>query len=76
MLSNRIDELLVEIDSELERLHTNVKNCADIVISADHGHIDAGDAVVITAEHELMDFLQVPPFGEPRAAQFLVKTGM
>ncbi|HAK46597.1 MAG TPA: hypothetical protein DCO79_11855 [Spirochaeta sp.] len=73
MHSSRMDELLILINTELERLYDGLKSIADIVISADHGHIDAGEADIITPDHKLMSFLETPPFGEPRAAQLQVK---
>lgn len=67
-----IHDLLLLLDNELNRLREKTKTLADMVITADHGHINSGKTSIITAEHELMTYLKTAPYGEPRAAQLQV----
>ena len=44
-----------------------------VIITADHGLVDAAAPVYINAVPELDAYLVMPPFVEPRAASFFVK---
>lgn len=69
----RIDSLLLRIDRQLHRLRDITKDYADMIITADHGHINSGERTFITPDHPLMDYLATPPYGEPRAVQLRVR---
>jgi len=69
----KIDSLLLRLDRQLLRLKDITKNHADMIITADHGHIDSGERTFITPEHPLMSYLSTPPYGEPRAVQFKIR---
>jgi hypothetical protein len=70
-------ELLGQIDAQMDRLACGLGESSRLVISADHGQydLDEADRLSLRPGHPLMDHLVTIPFGEPRAAQFLVKPG-
>lgn len=47
-----------------------------LVITADHGHIDVTDHILVYKDTRLLSYLAVPPFGEARAMFVKVKKGM
>ncbi len=69
--------LLTEIDGELSRLRRSLDKETRLIITADHGQYDVADADrhAFNPDHPAAKFLLTPPFGEPRAAQLLVKPG-
>ena len=69
--------LLTQIDGELARLRLCLDRETRLVITADHGQYDVADTdrQVLTPNHPAAELLATPPFGEPRAAQLLVKPG-
>jgi len=62
-----------EINKIVEKLYKNTHNTL-FIISADHGQIDVEGYVEIYKDKEIMDMLETPPYLEPRAAAFKVKS--
>ncbi len=53
-----------------EGVYNVAKNNADkfsTFITADHGHVSVSDSVILMDDKELMDMLDVPPYGDSRA---------
>jgi hypothetical protein len=65
--------LLATIDRELERLHAGLRGRARLVISADHGHVDAGPEHIVAHDSPLAQLLRCPPSGESRVPLFHVR---
>lgn len=65
------------IDAAARRLRDGLGPQGHLVLSADHGQIEVPPERkhVLTARDPLLDFLAVPPYGEPRAPQFSVRPG-
>jgi hypothetical protein len=70
-----VAKLFELIDHELERLRAALGGRARLLITADHGHIDAGAAREIAHDGEAMTLLRCPPSGEPRVPLFHVQPG-
>lgn len=70
-----VEHLLIEIDKTLETLSKTLRGKGRMVITADHGHITVKetDKKYLTSFDPLAKILMTPPFGEPRAPQFIVK---
>ena len=62
-----------EINKIVEKLYKNTRNTL-FIISADHGQIDVEGYVEIYKDKEIMKMLQTPPYLEPRATAFKVKS--
>jgi hypothetical protein len=72
-----VQAALLDLDRELQRLALLIGDRARIVISADHGFLDAPREArrQITAAHELARMLRCPPSGDARVLYFHVEPG-
>ncbi|MBN2050901.1 MAG: alkaline phosphatase family protein [Spirochaetales bacterium] len=72
-----VDKLLKVLDEMLEKLSEKVLPRGTLVISADHGQftVDPRQEYRFSDDHPVYKSLLTPPFGEPRALQFLIKRG-
>lgn len=66
-------KLLQVIDDEIARLVAELGGRARVVVTADHGHVDAGEDRIVGQADPLMDFLRCPPSGESRTPLFHLK---
>ena len=71
--SKIVENYIKEIDLNLKKLSTEVKNTT-IFITADHGLIDVNKYFYVNEDKELNDCLILPAFPEPRFISFFVKT--
>jgi len=67
--------LFARIDAEVERLYNDLDGGIRLVVTADHGHVDAGEDHLLPSAHPLARLLACPPSGEPRAPLFHVRFG-
>jgi hypothetical protein len=65
-----VGALFAVLDAEMARLRRGLGADARIVLSADHGHIDAGEAIELHDGDPLLGFLRCPPSGESRVPVF------
>ncbi|BCU68205.1 nucleotide pyrophosphatase [Sulfolobales archaeon HS-7] len=42
----------------------------DVIITADHGHVDTSKTIFLDLDTELLSRLDMPPYGDPRAVMF------
>jgi hypothetical protein len=68
---------LAEVDREIARLAEAIGGRARIVLTADHGQMEARprDKVVLARDDELVRLLALPPSCEPRSPAFHCKPG-
>ena len=66
-----------QLDLQIERLSSELPRSARVVVTADHGLVDADKDQTHTIKHsdELMDLLEAEPSGDKRVVQFHVKDG-
>ena len=69
-----VKSIMEEIDKGLAELKSEVKDTL-IIVTADHGHIDLSDDIVLDDYPRIMDYLEMPFQMEYRAASFHVKPG-
>jgi len=70
-----VDALFALLDTEVARLHAALGGRIRLVVTADHGHVDAGEDHLLDCSHPLAAMLVCPPSGEPRAPLFHVRRG-
>lgn len=65
-----------KLDKKISTFAKNTKN-VDIIVTADHGHIDTekGKTILLNNHPKLIETLERPLSGEPRAAYCYVKRG-
>ena len=68
---------ILGLDRQLERLEAGLAGRGRIVVSADHGFLDAGGGAThqIRASDPLMSWLRVPPSGDARVVYLHVRQG-
>lgn len=70
-----VDALFALIDTEISRLREGLPAGSRLLVTADHGHVDAGVDHLLPCDHALAGLLLCPPSGEPRAPLFHVRPG-
>ena len=70
-----VDSLFARLDREVARLHGELDGRIRLLVTADNGHIDAGEDHLLASDHALAALLVCPPSGEPRAPLFHVQSG-
>ncbi|MEM0155243.1 MAG: alkaline phosphatase family protein [Thermoplasmataceae archaeon] len=55
-----------EIYSAVRKYLSKLTKNYDVLITADHGHIEVSDNIYLDADRELMEKLEVPPYGDVR----------
>ena len=75
VLHPAVDALFARLDREVARLHAALDGRIRLVVTADHGHVDAGEDHLLRSDHPLAALLVCPPSGEPRAPLFHVWPG-
>lgn len=73
--SDEAKHCLAQIEREIEKTFSEFKGDVLFLITADHGHIDAGRNVCIYDFPEIAACLKRPPSCEPRALNLFVKEG-
>lgn len=75
--SDKVRDIIGQIDAELARLADALKSRARIVISADHGLVEVPrpDQTILFATDPLLELLKVPPTGDARMPLFHVRPG-
>ena len=73
----KVRDAVLELDREMARLAEGLPSDSRLIITADHGLLDAEDAQVheIEPSDELIRCLEREPWGNGRAANFQVKEG-
>jgi len=74
--SDEARDALADIDESLAELATTLSGLnARIVLTADHGHRDAGARFPIAGDDPLIDFLTTPPSGDMRLGFYHLREG-
>jgi hypothetical protein len=70
-----VHKVFTVLETEMERLHAQLKGRARLIISADHGHVNRLTDRHITAGDPITEHMKCPPVGEPTAPLFHIKEG-
>lgn len=62
-------------DFEKILLPALIRSDYNLVITADHGAIDASTKISVNHDDKMMDYLVMPPYGDPRIRYFHVESG-
>ena len=75
--SHHLSAELIALDRQIERLVEGAAPGARVVVSADHGHLDAPAAKrhLLSGEGALAETLRVAPSGDPRVMYFHLRDG-
>jgi len=74
--SPQVRTALLEVDRAVASLASQLEGSSSrIVLTADHGHVDAGTKIPLAADDPLCDYLRSAPSGDMRISFFHVRSG-
>ena len=70
-----VERMLTNLGRDLDFLSSRVSGAVRIIVTTDHGLVEVEDDLlfIMTQDHPLMEFLEVPPSGEQRSPIFHVR---
>jgi hypothetical protein len=73
--AREVVRLVATADTAVADLHARLAGRARLVVTADHGATEIAGREILIAGDALMELLEFPPTGEPRAPYFHVRRG-